>query len=254
MTTTMAATMSAIQERLDQLNVMLSRIAVDLKKTTAALTPTTTTTPTFVPDRVPEQSTFKPSSTSPFPAVPVVALGVLHADATIASAPPIRCSTEGPAHYTDSGSAEIVFPASDRTHLPVTTSSLVGNNRLQGVGGTGTNSPASCSTLGSAVNIRCNHAVVAFPTSGVTRRPAMMSIDASSNALQALGEASVSTRTGCLTQVVSWPQDGLGACALGIDHDMSAEVLTQIGGLSLFQECCADAYDAMGKIDRKSVV
>lgn len=85
--------------------------------------------------------------------------------------------------------------------------------------------------------------MLAFPTSGTTHLPSRTSIDAGKNTLLGVVEAGVSTTTNCSTHVLSCPQDDLGARVLDIDTDLSAEVLTHIGGLSLFEELEPDSVD-----------
>ena len=63
--------------------------------------------------------------------------------------------------------------------------------------------PTTCSTLGSAVNVGCNHVLVAFPTSGTTHLPGTTTIEVVNNTLQDMGEAGVNTLTGCSTHVLS---------------------------------------------------
>jgi hypothetical protein len=152
-TTTSAEKLSAINKSLVQLNMALGRMAarqdrmiLDLKKMTVALTPTATTTPTFVPGRVLEQQTAKTSSPSLFSANQVVGVGAVDTDAVFVSAMPTRCSTVGSAVNVDSNHVAGAFLTSGTTHLPTTTSTGAGNSTLQGMVGSGMNMPASCST------------------------------------------------------------------------------------------------------------
>jgi hypothetical protein len=64
----------------------------------------------------------------------------------------------------------------------------------------------------------------------------------------------MNTSTGYSTHVLSWPRDDLGARAGDINTDMCTEVLTHIGGLSLFQELCADTSDAWARMLFEDVV
>ncbi|XP_051186489.1 uncharacterized protein [Lolium perenne] len=113
--------------------------------------------------------------------------------------------------------------------------------------------PTRCSTQGPAANFSCNHAVVAFPTSGTQHFPPTTSMNARNNTLQDIGESGMDTPTCFSTHVLSWPRDDPGAHSQD-DTNMSAEVLTHIGGLSLFQELCVDAFDAMAKLLPEYVV
>jgi hypothetical protein len=82
----------------------------------------------------------------------------------------------------------------------------------------------------------------------------MASVDARNNTLQGVGEVGINKPTSCPTQVLSWPRNDPGAHAGDVDTDMSTEVLTHIGGLSLFQELHADTSDAMARMLSEDVV
>ncbi|KAM0862218.1 hypothetical protein ACQ4PT_045399 [Festuca glaucescens] len=145
--------MSAIQERLVQLNEMLGRIAtrqdkmlVDLKKMTAAVTPTAATTPFSVPGRVPEQQATRPPSPSVISVNRAMAAAALRAEEVLTYATPTRYSTVGSAVNVGSNHVAVASPTSGTTHILATTSTDAWNNTLQGVVKSGANTPAGCST------------------------------------------------------------------------------------------------------------
>jgi hypothetical protein len=77
-----------------------------------------------------------------------------------------------------------------------------------------------------------NQAAVVFPTTSTVHPHATTSISARENTLQGVVGSSVNKSAGCSTNVLSYLQDH----TLGMDTDMYAEVLTHVGGFSLFQE------------------
>ncbi|XP_047071546.1 uncharacterized protein LOC124680540 [Lolium rigidum] len=174
---------------------------VDLKKTTAALTLTATTTPTFLQGRGLEQQKTKPSSPSLFSATQFAGAGARQEDSLSAAATPTKCSTPG-----------------------------------------------------SPVNVCWNHVAVAFPA---TSMPATTSMGVGNNMLQSMGEAGIDTSTGCSAHVLSWPSEDPGARTRDVDTDRVgiSDVLTNIGGVSLFLELCVDALGEMlEKMPLKEVV
>lgn len=138
--TTTEVTMRAIQESLVQLSMTLGRIAarqdkilVDMKMM-AMVVPTATIMPIFMLDRAQEQLETKPSPPSLISMHLSVAAGASQADAVLTPTMPTRCLTLGSDVNIGNNSATVVFQTSGMTHLPATTLTSVGNDKLQGVG------------------------------------------------------------------------------------------------------------------------
>lgn len=150
----------------------------------------------------------------------VAGVGATHADVILAPSMPTRCSTLAPTAATVLLSVQGCVPEATNSSPPpiILVNRAVAAAALRADEFLSYATPRSCSTVGSAVSVGSTHGAVALPTSDITHLP-----------------------TTTLTGLGNITSEGVGgndpaARTLGIDANISFEVLTCVGGFSLFHE------------------